>query len=294
DLFAEDKILRESFLSRDFLKKIIKKDLTSTQLKNLIFKLGAQLSLGLIDNETVSKNLSESITQRISVLVKTNIEKLTWAKDYFIMVLGSTGMKTMSFASDVDLIFVVRNLKKYETIQREFQELFGILKKELSHFQVDFRLRPEGESSQLVWDFEKYFEYIDKRARIWELQSFLKTRFVCGNKKLFIKLIDSFIHRTSRLTKDEILKGITDVRAKSLSSFPAEMNLIDNYIFIKKLEIFNQLLFSSSSSKIADDELRYTKLAHMMRIKNGQTLKTKLGSILKMNREQFSKIIFNK
>jgi glutamate-ammonia-ligase adenylyltransferase len=241
----------------------------------------------------------------------------------------------------------VRNSKKYETIQKEFQELFGILKKELYPFQVDCRLRPEGESSQLVWDFEKYIEYINKRARIWELQSFSKTRFVCGNKKLFNKLIDSFTARVSSLTKEEVLKGIIDLRAKSLSSFPAEMNLIDlkknpggmsdieyiahyllltsvlelkgfigksipeiltsfksnkkvlneladNYIFLKKLEIFNQLLFNSSSSKLADDELRYTKLAHMMQFKNGQSLKSKLGSVLKMNREQFSKTISNK
>ena len=347
DLFAEDKILRESFLSRDFLKKIRKKDLSETRLKNLMFKIGSQLALGIVDNETVSKILSESIIQKISASVKTNFEKRSWSKDYFIMVLGSTGMQTMSFASDVDLIFVVRNSKKYEPIQREFQELFGILKKELSPFQVDCRLRPEGESSQLVWDFEKYIEYIDKRARIWELQSFLKTRFVCGNKKLFNKLIDSFIDRTSQLNKKELLKGIIDVRSKSLFSFPAEMNLIDlkknpgglsdieyiahyllltgaselkdfigksipeilttfksnkkvlneladNYIFIKKLEIFNQLVFNSTSSKLADDELRYTKLAHMMQFKNGPSLKSKLGSVLKMNREQFSKIISNK
>ena len=347
DLFAEDKILRESFLTRDFLQKIKKKDLPYIRLKALMFKLGSQLCTGLIDNETVSKYLSNAVIQQINESIKTNFEKRNWASDYFIMVLGSTGIQTMSLASDVDLIFVVRNSKKNEAIQKEFQELFGILKKELSPFQVDCRLRPEGESSQLVWDFEKYIEYINNRARIWELQSFLKTRFVCGNKNLFNKLISSFKNRTSRLSKEEVLKGITDVRAKSLSSFPAEMNLIDlkknpgglsdieyiahylgltnasklkefigksipeiltnlkgskkvlneladNYIFIKKLEIYNQLLFNSSSSKLADDELRYTKLAHMMKLKNGQSLKTKLGSVLKINREHFSKIIFNK
>ena len=347
DLFAEDKILRESFLTRDFLKKTIKKDLGVTKPKNLIFKLGAKFLLGLIDNETVSKNLSNAIIQQISASVKINYEKKNWSKDFFIIVLGSTGMQTMSFGSDVDLIFVVRNSKKYETIQKDFQELLGILKKELSPFQVDCRLRPEGESSQLVWDFEKYIEYLNKRARIWEFQSLLKARFVCGNTKLFNNLMDSFINRVSRLTKEEVLKNIINVRTKSLSSFPAEMNLIDlkkspgglgdieyishyllltsasklkefigksipeiltslksskkvlneladNYIFIKKLEIFNQLLFNSTSSKLADDELRYTKLAHIMRLKNGQSLKIKLGSVLKMNREHFTKIIYSK
>ena len=82
-----------------------------TEPKNLIFKLGAKLLLGLIDNETVSKNLSNAIIQQISASVKINYEKKNWSKDFFIIVLGSTGMQTMSFGSDVDLIFVVRNSK---------------------------------------------------------------------------------------------------------------------------------------------------------------------------------------
>jgi hypothetical protein len=51
DLFAEDKILRESFLSRDFLSETMNK----TRLKNILFKLAVQLSLKLIEPETASK-----------------------------------------------------------------------------------------------------------------------------------------------------------------------------------------------------------------------------------------------
>ena len=133
----------------------------------------------------------------------------------------------MSFASDVDLIFAVKNSGKYQYIQKDFQELLGRLKKELSPFSVDCRLRPEGASSQLVWDFEKYLEYIKMRARIWELQSILKVRFIGGNNKLFDSLINSFLDRISHLTKQEVSKGISEMRSKSLSNFPTEMNLVD-------------------------------------------------------------------
>ncbi len=127
----------------------------------------------------------------------------------------------MSFGSDVDLIFAVKQSGKYPNIQKDFQELLGDLKKELSPFTVDCRLRPEGASSQLVWDFEKYLEYINKRARIWEMQSLLKVSFICGNNKLFDSLVDSFIDRTSQLTKEEVTKGISEIRSKSISSFPS-------------------------------------------------------------------------
>ena len=110
----------------------------------------------------------------------------------------------MTFASDVDLIFAVKNSGKYQNIQKDFQELLGNLKKELSPFSVDCRLRPEGASSQLVWDFEKYLEYLNNRARIWELQAFLKASFISGNEKLFVKLSETFQQRVSKLSEKEI------------------------------------------------------------------------------------------
>ena len=70
--------------------------------------------------------------------------------------------------------------------------------------------------------------------------------------------------------------------------------LADNYIFIKNLEIFNQLAFSSSSSKVTDDGNRYGKLARFMEFENGTGLKKKLNSVLQFNRESYSAIIQKK
>jgi len=350
DLFAEDKVLRESFLSRDFLNEISTDEIKTIRLKNILFRLAVQLSLKLIDPETTSKILSTAVREKIQLLAEEFSKKKKWQNDYLIIVLGSTGTGTMTFASDVDLVFAVRNSGKYQNIQKDFQELLGNLKKELSPFTVDCRLRPEGASSQLVWDFEKYIEYLNKRARIWEMQSFLKACFVSGNEKLFVKLTETFIQRVSKLSGKEILTDINEIRLKSISSFPAEMNLIDlkknsgglsdveyvahylllstpesafvfigkaipkilkelttqtehnkvlneladNYIFIKNLEIFNQLAFSSSSSKITDDGNRYGKLARYMEFENGTGLKKKLNSVLQFNRESYSAIIQRK
>ena len=67
--------------------------------------------------------------------------------------------------------------------------------------------------------------------------------------------------------------------------------LADNYIFIKNLEVFNQLAFSSTSSKITDDGNRYNKLARLMELESGTSLKKKLNSVFQFNRESFSAII---
>jgi len=284
------------------------------------------------------------------LLVEEFSIKKKWKNDYLIIVFGSTGTGTMTFASDVDLIFVMRDSGKYQNIQKDFQILLGNLKKELSPFSVDCRLRPEGASSQLVWDFNKYTEYLDNRARVWELQSFLKARFVSGNEKLFTKLTESFQKRLSGLNETEVLNGVNEMVSKSQSFFPAELNLIDlkknpgglndiesvvhyfllsnpkkvlsvvgkanprilkehitdsrnkkvlneladNYIFIKNLEIFNQIVFNVSSSKLSLDENRLDKLSHLITTKTGEELKTKLNSVLKFNRESYTKLMLKK
>ncbi len=344
DHFAEDKILREGFLSRDFLNKIILGQAQTTRLKNVLFKLAVQLSIKLIESQTASQILSDVVKEKIDFLAGEFSKKKKWKNDYLIIVLGSTGTGTMTFASDIDLIFAVKNSEKYQNIQKDFQELLGSLKKELSPFSVDCRLRPEGASSQLVWDFEKYTEYLDNRARIWEMEAFLKASYLSGNENLFNHLVSSFIQRLSKLTTAEIVKGITDVRSKSLSNFPAEMNLIDlkknegglndieyithylllteekqpnnligksipvilknfksnkkvlseladNYIFIKNLEIFNQIAFGGSSSKLSGDEIKFDKLARFLEFETGSALKKKLNSVFKINREFFPKLI---
>lgn len=350
DLFAEDKLLREKFLSRDFLNKLDEKETSKSRLKDILFKISVQLTMKLIKTESASEILSKTVTGKIKLLSEEFSKSQKWKNDFFIIVLGSTGTQTMTFASDVDLIFTVKNSGRYETVQKDFQSLLSILKKELTPFNVDCRLRPEGESSQLVWDLEKYKEYYNKRARFWELQSFIKAGFISGNKKLFDELVKSFLKRISVLSRNEIIKGITEIRSKSLSKFPQEMNLTDlkknpgglgdieyiahyfllsgrtiskkligksvpvllkevskkkrlkkvlnelagNYIFLKKLEIFNQLVSGTASSKISDEERRFEKLAGIMKIKDWQELKRKLYSILKVNRETFSEILLKK
>jgi glutamate-ammonia-ligase adenylyltransferase len=227
DLFAEDKILREGFLSRDFLNEFSSEEIRKVRLKNILFRLAVQLAIKLVEPETASEVLSDSVREKIKSISEAFSKKKKWKEDYSIIVLGSTGTRTMTFASDVDLIFIVKDSGKYPQLQNDFQELLGNLKKELLPFSVDCRLRPEGASSQLVWDFDKYVKYLNNRARIWELQSFLKASFLSGNEKLFIKLKKSFQQRLSNINEKEILIGINDIRSKSLSSFPVEMNLID-------------------------------------------------------------------
>ena len=65
DIFAEDKIIRERFLIRDVLVEVSGSETVNVRLKELLFKLGVQLALKLIEPDTASTILSISVIEKI-------------------------------------------------------------------------------------------------------------------------------------------------------------------------------------------------------------------------------------
>ncbi len=347
ELFAEDKELREVFLSREIVKEIDFQQLLNYSIKKVLFILSSKTALKLIPAQETSLLLSNFVKEKIKQTAVEHIKNKRWKDDWFIAVMGSTGTSTMSFASDIDLIFAARSIQEHHKLEQSFQDLLKLLRDSLSPFPVDCRLRPEGDSSQLVWEVEGYKNYFQSRARIWELQSFLKVNFICGNKKLFNSLYSAYLKRINRLSKDEILKGINEIRSKALSAFPAEVKLIDikknsgglndieyianylllsntealkyyfgkpvpavlkdlskaikklkllnsladNYIFLKQLDMFNQIAENSRSSKISQEAERLDKLAVMLNYKSGELLLKKIRAVLKESRDAYYSIV---
>ena len=105
-----------------------------------------------------------------------------------------------------------------QRVQNDFQEFLSILKKELSPFDVDCRLRPEGKGSHLVWDLKSYSDYLKNRARVWEFQAFLKADLIFGSKKYFNTLIEDCVKSIQGFEQNIIKKEMLEMRRKSISS----------------------------------------------------------------------------
>ncbi len=132
----------------------------------------------------------------------------------------------MTFASDIDLIFVVDKLDSQGKIQEEFQNILLKLKNDFAPFSVDCRLRPEGKSSLLVWELSSYADYLKHRARIWEFQAFTKLSFVCGDKKLFTKFLNYVSNRIKEEEKPKIKTEMIEMRKKT---YPVTSQLSENF-----------------------------------------------------------------
>jgi len=347
DLFAEDKELRDFFLSREFLKTINLKFTVDYSVKKIFFILSTQCILGLIFPLKTSELISNLLREKINKLSGSFIENYKWKDNFFIAALGSAGSGEMSFNSDVDLVFVVNDILSYQKIESNFQDLLAHLREALKPIPVDCRLRPEGKNSQLVWDIDEYKNYFDSRARTWEFQSLIKINFISGNKKLFNSFNSAMTAAVKKRDHNEIKKEIIEMRKKIILPSSSHLNILDikknrggladiehalhyhilcnpsllskcrsksipsiidkvdylklseeikqtikkNFIFLKELEIINQIVFNKNTSKLAKDILKPGILTNVFKKKLPVDIKTELSRVIRSNIKLYSEIL---
>ncbi len=231
DLSAEDGELIELFLSRKVFEKIYPDQLNSYTQKRIIFMLTVQFILGIINHNHVSKILCSFYKNKISQILNLSLGSKYHSLDYFLAGLGSFGSGEMTFNSDIDFIFVVKDLRAIPNADKVFRDILAQIRKSLSPVEVDCRLRPEGKSSNLVGDIKSYDSYIQKRLRIWELQAFTKISLVCGNKKLFDTFLKSLESRLESEKERVIKSEIIEMRKKL---YPINLGSNFNMLNLKK------------------------------------------------------------
>ena len=275
DLFAEDSDLHEYFLTRRVFQKIALTKEINIELKKLLFSLCVQFTIGLITSENLSRILCNYFSQQIINISKQNFTEEE-SKELFIACLGSFSVGEMTFASDIDLIFGTKNMDAVKDVEKKFQTLLLNLKEKFKPFVVDCRLRPEGKSSQLVWDLKSYQNYLQSRARIWELQALSKMNFIFGNRKIYNALVNSLSRRVKSEAKETIKKELTGMRTKMLPS----ISYLSKSFYIKKssggisdIDFIIQYLLLTNSV-IYKKNLGYSK------IKNLSKLETTLPNLI--------------
>ncbi len=260
DLMATSRRLADLFLSKKVFQPI-NVDEATPSLSDTIFILSIQHSAGITTYPDFSIVLRKVIEKELKNIFCEQKNKF----EFFAAALGSFANDEINFASDIDLIVVVDNIKKYPQVEKDFQDLLTQIRKKLTPFPVDFRLRPEGKSSQLVWDLDGYDRYINKRMRVWEFRALAKLRFIEGSKNLYELFVEKIQTRLSGIDDETIAKEISKMnRRKNYSSVsdqvkinlktsPGTLSDIDTIISIQLLKdagLFVKQLNSGSLNKI--------------------------------------------
>ncbi len=108
-----------------------------------------------------------------------------------VLGMGKLGGRELHYSSDVDLVFVYREegerpdaFREFERCVRRVLDILGRLTDEGRGFQVDLRLRPEGNAGLLARSLDGYRRYLRESLQAWERQALVRARYVAGDGAL--------------------------------------------------------------------------------------------------------------
>jgi glutamate-ammonia-ligase adenylyltransferase len=105
--------------------------------------------------------------------------------------LGSFGREELSFASDLDLVFVFDGEGSEEARASMTLAERVLARARDAGWQIDADLRPEGRSGPVARSMASYLEYWTRWAETWEYQALLGARFVAGDESLGRRFISN-------------------------------------------------------------------------------------------------------
>jgi glutamate-ammonia-ligase adenylyltransferase len=141
-------------------------------------------------------------------LLQAALDAVAPAMPFAVVGLGRLGGAEMSYASDLDVLFV------YEDADDGAAESVGEALLHLMHgpspahrvASIDLGLRPEGGQGRLARDLHGYATYFERWAQTWERQALLRARIVAGDPDLgarFMALAGTFVWEPP-LTDDDV------------------------------------------------------------------------------------------
>lgn len=258
NLLVTDKAMGDFLLTKTVFAGNIEYLIKGCTPKQFLFVLAVQQILGILDTFEFSQTLSNYVLYYIREAVK----KKEINYNFFIAGLGSFGNEEMNFSSDIDLIVLIENAEDFSRAQKDFQGILAEIQKKLFYFEIDFRLRPEGKSSPLVWDFNGYVKYFETRLQFWELQALSKMKLAYGDDNLFNKFCTLAEEKLSSYSKDDIVASVLNMYSKKLkakSQIGSSINLKNSNGTLGTLDTLiqlNLLTNKTSAGKILNTNVK--------------------------------------
>ncbi|OIP40150.1 MAG: hypothetical protein AUK47_08925 [Deltaproteobacteria bacterium CG2_30_63_29] len=156
-----------------------------------------------------------------------------------VLGLGKLGGREISFASDLDLVFLYegagesvggeRSIDNADFFGRFAQRVIAFMSVHLREgklYSIDTRLRPSGNQGALVTSVSGYRRYLSERAQLWERQSLLRARVLAGDAALGAELQEFITARAygldgERVALEDALREIARSRSKMAETLGA-------------------------------------------------------------------------
>lgn len=213
-------------------------ELALDQIKILVRELKFRAQVQTLSFATDTDQLEASLTaiaeaaiDSVLTLVRADMVRRYGEIDVEISIvaLGRLGVKQLTAGSDLDLLILYdagpdvvsngqRKLPAASYVLRLAQTMVSWISTPTAEgtlYDVDLRLRPEGQAGAVATSIDRLATYFDRDAWIWEKQALTKARPIAGDAGLNDKiqqLINSIINHNQ--PKDRLVTAISDMRQR--------------------------------------------------------------------------------
>ena len=155
------------------------------------------------------------------------------ANDMAVIAFGKLGGIELSYGSDLDLVYVAQNERDanypadakvpyFVKISKQAQRLTQMLTLQTISgklYDVDTRLRPDGESGPIVAQFDFLRQYYESRAWMWEIQALVRARCIAGSEEV-CRQFQALREATICQSRDahELAQQVVEMRTKMLAT----------------------------------------------------------------------------
>lgn len=201
------------------------------------FHLLAMDLQGLLPLEKLSDHLSD-----LADLILRHVLRLCWRDarkkhqdhaNFSIIAYGKLGGRELGYASDLDLVFLYddEHPDAGEIYARLAQRINTMLSSHTSSgrlYEVDLRLRPNGESGLLVSSIAAFGQYQRQHAWVWEHQALTRARYCAGDESVGARF-EHIRVEVLRMPRDisNLRQEIIDMRQKMHDGHPNKTGLFD-------------------------------------------------------------------
>lgn len=171
--------------------------------------------------------LADAVIAEVIELAWESLSQKTGDRPKFAVIgYGKLGGKELSYASDLDLVFLYDDPSPeagavYSRLVRRMMSWLTLQTSSGKLFEVDLRLRPNGENGLAVSSLEMFSRYQREDAWLWEHQALTRARFVAGDADLG-RRVEEVRETVLAAPRDRqaLAQGILAMRARMLDGHP--------------------------------------------------------------------------
>ncbi|HWS74751.1 MAG TPA: bifunctional [glutamate--ammonia ligase]-adenylyl-L-tyrosine phosphorylase/[glutamate--ammonia-ligase] adenylyltransferase [Quisquiliibacterium sp.] len=158
-----------------------------------VFRLLVQDLEGLHTVERISDHLSDLADRVLEIAIDQcwpQVRSRHRERPRFaVIAYGRLGGKELGYASDLDLVFVhededERAPEAYATLSQRMATWLSARTAAGQLFEIDLRLRPNGNAGLLVSSLKAFQTYQRESAWVWEHQALSRARFAAGDREI--------------------------------------------------------------------------------------------------------------